>query len=287
MPQTIPMNLRYRLAAIDIDGTLLNTAQQVPARNLEALRKAHAAGMELCLCTGRSLTETLPVAESTGLALRYAVLVFGAIVADLRTGQTLSRATLADDLTAALVDHFRSRGYPILLLYDVSEAGLDYRVLDGERNAAAYRQWLEVAPTRAEWCRQLPKAGPQPIRIGIIEAPEGIEQAIGEVRSEFPATAAKINAIYAPNYGFHVIECFAPQVNKWHGISVLCDRLGIAGSQVVAIGDDVNDVEMIAQAGLGVAMGNAVEAVRAVARRQVPDNNACGLAVLLEDLLAG
>ena len=54
---------------------------------------------------------------------------------------------------------------------------------------------------------------------------------------------------------------------------------------MVAVGDDVNDVEMSAQAGLGVAMGNAVEAVRAVASRQVPDNNDCGLAVLLEDLL--
>ena len=108
---------------------------------------------------------------------------------------------------------------------------------------------------------------------------------MGEVRAEFPPQAAKINAIYAPNYGFHVVECFAPQVNKWHGISTLCDRLGIPGAQVVAVGDDVNDVEMIAQAGLGVAMGNAVEAVRAVASRQVPDNNDCGLAVLLEDLL--
>ena len=279
------MSLRYRLAAIDVDGTLLNTAQQVPARNLEALRKAHAAGLELCLCTGRSLTETLPVAESTGLALRYAVLAFGAIVADLRTRQTLARAALEDDLAARLVAHFRSRGYPILLLYDVSEAGLDYRVLDGTRNVAAYRRWLEVAPTRAEWCHGLPNAGPRPIRIGIIEAPEGIEAAMGEVRAEFPPQAAKINAIYAPNYGFHVVECFAPQVNKWHGISTLCDRLGIPGAQVVAVGDDVNDVEMIAQAGLGVAMGNAVEAVRAVASRQVPDNNDCGLAVLLEDLL--
>ena len=215
------MSLRYRLAAIDVDGTLLNTAQQVPARNLEALRKAHAAGLELCLCTGRSLTETLPVAESTGLALRYAVLAFGAIVADLRTRQTLARAALEDDLAARLVAHFRSRGYPILLLYDVSEAGLDYRVLAGTRNAAAYRRWLEVAPTRAEWCHGLPNAGPRPIRIGIIEAPEGIEAAMGEVRAEFPPQAAKINAIYAPNYGFHVVECFAPQVNKWHGISTL------------------------------------------------------------------
>ena len=56
-----------------------------------------------------------------------------------------------------------------------------------------------------------------------------------------------------------MLECFAPQVNKWHGIEQLCQFLGISGSRVLALGDDVNDVEMIARAGLGVAMGNAVD----------------------------
>ncbi len=64
-------------------------------------------------------------------------------------------------------------------------------------------------------------------------------------------------------------------------------RWGISPAEVVAIGDDINDLEMIAQAGLGIAMGNAVPAVRAAARWHVPAHDACGLATAVDDLLAG
>jgi hydroxymethylpyrimidine pyrophosphatase-like HAD family hydrolase len=79
-----------------------------------------------------------------------------------------------------------------------------------------------------------------------------------------------------------VVECFAPQVNKWYGISLLADDMDICPSQVVAVGDDVNDLEMIRQAGVGVAMGNATAAVTAVARWQAPPNDEGGLAAVVE-----
>src|SRR5690606_25612704 len=92
---------------------------------------------------------------------------------------------------------------------------------------------------------------------------------------------------YAPNYGLHVIECFAPPVNKWYGISQVAARLQIEPEQIVAIGDDVNDFEMIREAGLGVAMGNAIERIKAVARWQAPAQDDGGVAATIDAILSG
>ena len=83
------------------------------------------------------------------------------------------------------------------------------------------------------------------------------------------------------------MECFAPGVNKWQGIMQVAGPMGITGSQVVAIGDDINDLEMIRNAGLGVAMGNAIAPIKAAARWQAPSNDECGMAEAINRLLNG
>lgn len=277
----------YRLLTVDIDGTLVDSRSQLPDRNRAALHAAHEAGLRVCLCTGRSVAETRSVLEKLDLDLDAAVLVFGAIVWDLREHRTLLRSHLSTDMAERLVRFFTRRRDPILMLFDVSEGGVDYRLLRGERNAQAYEGWISQSPAVVEridtWTPQIG----QPIRIGVIEEPACIDETMRALRSEFSPEDVKYNAIFAPNYGFHVIECFAPHVSKWHGIGHLLRLWGIAPSEVVAVGDDINDVEMIAGAGLGVAMGNAIEAVRKAAKWQVPTNNECGVAVLVDALLKG
>jgi Cof subfamily protein (haloacid dehalogenase superfamily) len=281
------MRLAYDLLALDVDGTLMNSRNELPEANRSALHRAHEAGLKISLCTGRSLAETWGVLQAIGLDLDAGVFVFGAIVSELPTGRTLVRTPLPPDLADRLVNFLQSRGFPVLVLYDAAEAGFDYKLINGLRNAEAYESWARVAPTRLERIDRWQANGQQPIRIGVIDDPAHITATMSDLRAAFPPTAMKFNAIYAPNYRLHVIECFAPQVNKWHGISRLCELLGISGSRVVTLGDDVNDVEMIARAGLGVAMGNAIEPVQQAARLQVAGHDACGVADLVDRLLAG
>lgn len=281
------MPIPYRLLTVDIDGTLVDSRSQLPDRNRAALHAAHEAGLRVCLCTGRSVAETRSVLAKLDLELDAAVLVFGAIVWDLRENKTLLRSHLATDIAERLVRFFTQRRDPILMLFDVSEGGVDYRLIRGERNAQAYEGWISQSPAVVERIDTWTPAIGQPIRIGVIEEPASIDETMRALRSEFSPEDVKYNAIFAPNYGFHVIECFAPHVSKWHGIGHLLRLWGIAPSEVVAVGDDINDVEMIAGAGLGVAMGNAIEAVRKAAKWQVPTNNECGVAVLVDALLAG
>lgn len=279
------MGLKYRFLAIDVDGTLMNSRNELPPAHREALHRAHQAGMTVCLCTGRMLAEARSVLDEIGLDSDVGVFVFGAIVSELSTGRTLHRTTIPHHLADRLVAHFQSLDSPVLVLYDSAEAGVDYRFIPGKRNRQYFERWLEISPSRSDRVREWRPSPFDPVRIGIIEDPAHIAETFASVQQAFSPDELKYNSIFAPNYGLHVVECFAPTVNKWHGIMQVAGPMGIDGSQVVAIGDDVNDLEMIRHAGLGVAMGNAIAPVKAVARWHVPSNDEGGLAVAIDRVL--
>lgn len=281
------MTLQYRLLALDVDGTLLDSRSELSAENKAALHEAHAAGLTVCLCTGRSLTETRTVIRQLGLDSDVGVFAFGGIISALPEGRTLHRSPIPEPLAARLVDHFHRQDYPVLVLYDVCEAGFDYQLVIGERNLAAYENWLRIFPSNCSRLSTWEPATCRPIRIGVIAAPDQIAETVAGLEAEFKPTEIKFNAIYAPNYRVHVVECFAPYVNKWHGITWVARHLDIEESRIAAIGDDVNDVEMIRSAGLGIAMGNAIEKVKAVAAWQVPTNEQAGVAVAVRAILSG
>jgi len=88
-----------------------------------------------------------------------------------------------------------------------------------------------------------------------------------------------------PTKDVEVLEVFDPSVNKWEGILHIARRHGIDPEHIIAIGDDVNDVHMIRNAGLGVAMGNAKPEVQRLAKRVIGRNVDEGLAVFLEELV--
>lgn len=275
-----------QLLAIDVDGTLLNSRGELSAVNREALHRAHRAGMTISLCTGRNWIEAQTVIDQIGLDLTAGIFVFGAVVADLMQNRVTFRNSMSPNLADRLVRHLGNLGHHVLVLYDRTEAGCDYVLVEGSGNGEAYDRWLTLTPSRAERMAEWQPRDCPPLRVGIIERPERIEKTLSGLQATFPPDQAKINSIYAPNYGFHVVECFSPKVNKWHGITQLAERLGIPLNRVATVGDDVNDLEMISHAGFGVAMGNAIPAVKAVAAWETRTNDQDGVALLIDRLLA-
>jgi len=278
-------NYPYRLLAVDVDGTLVTTRNELPDRNRQALHRAHEAGLKVCLCTGRSLTETREVLNRLNLNLDAGVFVFGAVVSDLREHRTIHRGQIPAPLAHRLLAFFRQHECPILMLFDVVKDGIDYRVLRGRKNLDAYDRWIERSPATIEWVDDWSPDISEPLRIGVIVDPAEVPQLTADLCHHFGTHEVKCNSIFAPNYGLHVLECFAPQINKWYGINHLIRPWRIEPSEVIAVGDDINDLEMISQAGLGVAMGNAIEPVKAVAKWHVPTNDECGVAALIDRLL--
>ena len=105
------------LLAIDLDGTLLNSAHELPSENRAALHRAHEAGLRIVLCTGRSYPETQPILDDIGLDLDATVTVFGAVITDVRTGRTLERTAFPLHVAYRLTDWLRARDFTVPLAH--------------------------------------------------------------------------------------------------------------------------------------------------------------------------
>jgi len=279
------MHPHYQLLAVDIDGTLMDSNNRLPEANRAALHRAHEAGIKVCLCTGRSLTEAEPVLDALSLDLDAGTFIFGAVVSDLRRRRTLARSPLNAALAGRLIDFFTASHYPVLCVYDRTETGFDYILLEGRRNREPYESWIRQTPCRVKRVRNWVPNGAMPLRVGVILEPDTESQILASLNAVFSPAETKFNVIYVAQYGFHVVECFSPEVNKWYGIERLIRLWGIDPRHVAAIGDDVNDIEMLQHAALGVAMGNAPEPVKAVADLVAPSHDACGVAWTIHRLL--
>ncbi|QOJ14874.1 MAG: HAD family phosphatase [Planctomycetia bacterium] len=277
---------RYDLLAVDLDGTLLDRRDRIPARNREALHRAHESGVRVVLCTGRAYAETRPVLRELGLDLDAAVTVFGALVTDVRTERPLAATPMDADTGRAVAEVFLAHGYPPVWLSDGAN-GVDGFEFEAPRRHAGYALWRAWSACRIE-SRPTPLPGdlPPPLRISIIGEHDSLAEVAGSLRTQV-GDRIVFNELRVPSARVTVLEAFAAGVNKWTGIRRLCNAWGIDPQRTVAIGDEVNDVDMLRSAGLGVAMGNARPEVQSAARVVTASNEECGVAQLVERVLSG
>src|SRR4051812_34366386 len=273
------------MIAIDLDGTLLSPQSQVTQRAKDAVHKALSAGLLVCFATGRNWTESRTVVEAVE---HYATAVFagGAMVVDTGRDVTLHRMMMDPALAAELCGHIEGQGHAVLALQDTTAAGVDYLVTGELPLNEATTQWMAV--TRAK-VRRVPRLADyghaHTIRVGIVAAREDVRQTTRSLDETFAGRIVH-QSLYVPAYGVEVLEVFDPAVNKWQGILHVARHHGIEPAEIVAIGDDVNDIPMLRSAGLGVAMGNAAPEIKALAKRVIGSNAEEGLARFLEELVA-
>jgi 5-amino-6-(5-phospho-D-ribitylamino)uracil phosphatase len=276
---------RYRMIAIDLDGTLLSPDGQVTARAKAAVHGALQAGMLVCFATGRNWTESQMVLDAVE---HYASAVFvgGAMVIDTAQRVTLHRTMMEPMLAGEVCEFLESSGHAVLALQDTGTAGVDYLV-SGELPLNAPTQlWMELTNAIVH---RVPRLGAyaheHTIRVGIVAAAEQLASLSREMIARFGDRIVSQN-LAVPAAGVEVMEVFDPAVNKWEGVMHVAHRHQIEPEEIIAIGDDVNDIPMIRNAGLGVAMGNARPAVKAIAKRIIGTNRDEGLAAFLEELVA-
>jgi 5-amino-6-(5-phospho-D-ribitylamino)uracil phosphatase len=272
------------MIAIDLDGTLLSPTGQVTARTRAAVHRALQAGLLVCFATGRNFTESLGVLESVG-HYDSAVFVGGAMVIDTHKRVTLHRTLMDAPLARQLCEFFESRGHAVLALQDTGRAGVDYLISKQIAPNDATRKWLDVTSAAVHWTNDLAHHPHQhTIRLGIVCPGDAMRKVHRELLEMFGSRVVS-HILVVPAYGVEVLECFDPAVNKWEGVQHIARRYGVDRSEIIAIGDDVNDIPMIKNAGLGVAMGNALSAVQAAAAKIIGSNRDDGLAAFLEELV--
>ena len=278
--------MTYRMIAIDLDGTLLDSTGSVPPRATLAIHAALNAGLLVCFATGRNWTESKSILETVG-HYSTAVFVSGAMVMDTKLEVTLHRTMMDARLAREVCGLLESLGHSALALQDTQKAGgVDYLATRGKPPNEAERLWREVTRTivhevnsLADWPHE------HTIRVGMVAPTQEVELAMRQLDDRFGDRIVS-HCIRVPAYGVDVMEVFDPAVNKWEGISHVARMHGVTADEIVAIGDDVNDLPMLKRAGLGVAMGNARESVKAIAKLVIGRNDEDGLAIFLEDLVA-
>jgi Cof subfamily protein (haloacid dehalogenase superfamily) len=274
----------YRMIAIDLDGTLLLPSGQASERSKQAIHRALDAGLLVCFATGRNFTESRAIIEDVG---HYASAVFvgGAMVIDTKQRVTLHRMLMDPQLASEVCTVLESAGHAALALQDTSAAGVDYLMTDDVPLNEATTQWMKVTAATFKRVKSLGKYKHEhTVRCGIVA---GLDD-IAEMKQRLGQLFGKRifhHSVFVPAYDVEVLEVFDPSVNKWEGILHVAKSHGIEPEQIIAIGDDVNDLHMIRSAGLGVAMGNARPEVLAIAKRVIKKNTEEGLAEFLEELV--
>jgi Cof subfamily protein (haloacid dehalogenase superfamily) len=274
-----------RLLATDIDGTLLNPQFQISEGDLTALRRAHAAGIEIVLVTGRRHTFALPIAQQLGFDL-WLISSNGAVTRSL--GQEtfhrdLMPAETCKRLCAAMQEF---RGNTVLTFDTETKGAIVVERLD--QMSQGIRRWLEknmefieiVAPIedalvrdpiQAMFCGSMDRMG----RALKTLAEAGLDGQVTVLRTEYPARDLSL------------IDVLNAGCSKGHALERWAAYRGYHRDEVMAVGDNHNDVEMLEFAGYPVIMGNACEQLRGRGWTVTAGNDACGIAAALEPVLAG
>jgi Cof subfamily protein (haloacid dehalogenase superfamily) len=270
---------RIRLVALDLDGTLIGDDLRLPPRTTAAIRAAVERGVHVVLATGRMTSSALPYARELGLRAPLVGLQ-GALVREMPApgSARLGRLLLHRPLPAAVAHDAIAWCRAVGLAPHVNH--LERMVVPADDHRADdYSGWnfgrVVVVPDLDAWIH-----GPVTKVISVAQPPIP-DEALERARADFAGRADP--TVSHPMF----LEFLAPGVNKGRAVRFLARRLGVDLRDALAIGDQRNDAEMIADVGMGVAMAGAPDAVRAVARMIAPPLAEEGAAQVIEELVLG
>jgi Cof subfamily protein (haloacid dehalogenase superfamily) len=274
-----------RLLATDIDGTLLNPQFVISEGDLAALRRAHAAGIEVVLVTGRRHTFAFPIAQQLGFDL-WLISSNGAVTRSL-SGETFHRDLMPAQTCRQLCGAMQEfRGNTVLTFDTETKGAIVLERLD--EIGASIRRWLEknreyielVVPIENALVRDPVQAmfcGTMVRMRGALQALQntGLDGKITILRTEYPVR------------DLSMIDVLHAGCSKGHALERWAAYRGYQRDQVMAVGDNHNDVEMLEFAGYPVIMGNACEALRGRGWTVTRGNDQCGVASAVELALSG
>lgn len=245
-----------KLLAIDVDGTLLDSRGQVPQANADALAAAAASGVRVTVVTGRSFNFALPPVAI--LPDPLTLIVYNGAIARMRSGETLIRrllpcadarrvleTTLAWRDSALMQFDRPSRGQ---LVYDRLDWTHPNRVRFREKNLAL----IEEVPALEEALTE------DPIQIAFNGSVETMRDLLTTLRGHPEVSQLSVSLTEYRRRDFSLVDVCAADTTKGSTLSRLASLLGIARDEVMAVGDNFNDREMLEWAGVGIVMGNAM-----------------------------
>lgn len=261
----------YKAVFLDLDGTLLDDEKNISMENRKAIEKAKEKGAVVCLCSGRQQDFVKDLRIEAG-ASRYIICSNGAQIYDCDSGEEIFAMTVDEELTEDLFEIAKARGYVIKIdtkygkFINSDKFYFPTEILIEEDSEKFLKEnkalQITIDADKEE------------------EIDELIKYLTGLRRSDFVI----YNKYFArtkegkPFWALNVLNSSASKGNAIHG---LCKYLKIDTEDVIAMGDDINDISMLKAVGMGVAMGNATDEVKVNAKEVTKTNNENGVAETL------
>ncbi len=284
---------RFKLLALDLDGTLVGASDLVSEPNRQAVSMAREAGLAVCLATGRSYPESRDIWEQLRLQTPHEpmVTVGGAMVCQSDTGRTLYHRSIDRDVARRFGAAMNDCGYVAMALVDGWRHGTDYLITERGDHHVASRDWFSKMNVRVTQVPSLGETDPAMamLRISTVVDTAQAGPMAADLSREFEGQL-NVHAILAPNYEVTIVEAHAVGADKMTALRYVGQPLLIGAGQMVAVGDDLNDLSMVRGAGLGAAMTHAPKALRAAADVVVGDGTGDfgnSLAEFIHKLVAG
>jgi Cof subfamily protein (haloacid dehalogenase superfamily) len=269
-----------RLLATDIDGTLLNPEFQISQGDMAALRRAHAAGIEIVLVTGRRHSFALPIAKQLGFDL-WLISSNGAITRSLG-GETFHRDLMPSQTCRLLCGAMQQfRGNTVLTFDQETRGAIVLERMD-ELNASI-RRWLEKNLEYIEFVVPIENAlVTDPVQAMFCGTMERMKFALSSLNAAGLNDRITILRTEYPVRDLSMIDVLNAGCSKGHALERWANYRGFHRDEVMAVGDNHNDVEMLEFAGHPVIMGNACEELRGRGWRVTRGNDACGVAAAVQ-----
>jgi 5-amino-6-(5-phospho-D-ribitylamino)uracil phosphatase len=276
----------YRLLAIDIDGTLVNSRDELTPATRRALARAGEAGVRVVLATGRRYSHALPLVAPLELDVPL-ITASGALVKDPIGHRTLYQAEFDPAILRQAVAIIDRCGFDPVLCADTFAEGFDFYHGRRAPRTPELAFYLAMNPNRSRLWPDLIENPPPAIFGGfVVGTLEQMQELEAVLRRKMPEKL-HTHVLHPPRYRGFFIEVAPAGVTKWSAVQRLAAGWGIAESEICAVGDDVNDIPMIRAAGLGIAMGNAQPSVKAAADRIAPTHDEDGIVQVVEWVLEG
>jgi len=274
-----------RLLALDIDGTLLNSQFAISDVDMAALRRAREAGIEVVLVTGRRHDFAFPIAQQLGFDL-WLISSNGAITRSLQ-GETFYRDLLPARACRELCQSMLEFRGNTVLTFD--KRGKGSIVLEHMNEVEkSIRRWLEKNMQYIEFVVPVEDSlVTDPVQAMFCGPIARMHQALAALRGCHLVDEITILRTEYPARDLSIVDILNKDCSKGHALERWASHRGIPREQVMAIGDNYNDIEMLAFAGYPVIMGNASEELRGRGWRVTLSNDQNGVAAALEPVLAG
>ncbi|MBO0911852.1 MAG: HAD family phosphatase [Acidobacteria bacterium] len=279
------MTVSAGLLAVDIDGTLLNSQSHIARRDLEALRRAHASGVEIVLVTGRRHRFALPIAEQLGFDL-WLISSNGALTRSL-AGETFHRDLLPAEICRALcrtMDEFRGN---MVVTFDKETRGaLALESMD--ELSTSIQRWLEKNLDSIDFVVPIENSlVSDPIQAMFCGTMSRMQKALSRLEASPLAREVTILRTEYPLRDLTILDVLNRDCSKGDALERWAAHRALPRERVIAIGDNFNDLEMLAFAGVPFIMGNACRELKARGWPVTASNDENGVALAIEQILDG